>query len=137
MARVKKQKRYPSCYDSKFEYDLHRTVLKKFRLHPAKVNYYVEKQYTPDFELKSKNLLIEVKGRFRDSAEASKYVWVRKAMLENNDDRELVFIFQDPNKPMPRARARKDGTKFSHGEWAEKNNFKYFSPIQFEEYLND
>ena len=40
---------------------------------------------------------------------------------------ELVFLFANPNAPMPQAKRRKDGTKRSHGEWASKNNFKWYT----------
>ena len=42
-------------------------------------------------------------------------------------DTELVFLFANPNAPMPQAKRRKDGTKRSHGEWATANNFRWFS----------
>ena len=40
---------------------------------------------------------------------------------------ELVFIFANPQAPMPRAKKRKDGPKRSHAEWAEANGFRWFS----------
>jgi len=40
---------------------------------------------------------------------------------------ELVFLFQKPFSPMPGARVRRDGTKRTHAEWAEKNNFLWYS----------
>jgi len=40
---------------------------------------------------------------------------------------ELVFLFQKPYAPMPQAKKRKDGTKRTHAEWAESNNFKWYS----------
>ena len=40
---------------------------------------------------------------------------------------ELVFLFAEPNAPMPQAKRRKDGTKRSHGEWAWANEFRWFS----------
>ena len=43
------------------------------------------------------------------------------------DDVELVFLFANPNAPMPQAKVRKDGTRRSHGEWASSNNFRWFS----------
>ena len=69
-------------------------------------------------------ILIEAKGRFWDHAEYNKYVWIRKTLAPNT---ELVFIFADPNLPMPFAQKRKDGSKRSHGEWASKNNFKWYT----------
>ena len=40
---------------------------------------------------------------------------------------ELVFLFSNPNSPMPQAKKRKDGTKRTHAEWAETNGFRWFS----------
>ena len=40
---------------------------------------------------------------------------------------ELVFLFQKPYSPMPGAKVRKDGTKRTHAEWAETNNFTWYS----------
>ena len=40
---------------------------------------------------------------------------------------ELVFLFQKPFSPMPGATIRKDGTKRTHAEWAETNNFRWYS----------
>ena len=40
---------------------------------------------------------------------------------------ELVFLFAKPEAPMPGAKIRKDGTKRTHAEWAEKNGFRWFS----------
>ena len=48
-------------------------------------------------------------------------------------DYELVFLFASPSAPMPYARRRRDGTKFSHSEWAEKNKFKWYSEKTFPE----
>ena len=68
--------------------------------------------------------MLEAKGRFWDYPEYSKYVWLRKALKKNV---ELVFLFQKPFSPMPGARVRRDGTKRTHAEWAEKNNFLWYS----------
>lgn len=124
--RRKLTRKYPSAYDSGFEYDLHCGPLKGCTLHPMKLKYTVEKEYSPDFIHPSDDhTLIEVKGRFRDSHEAAKYVWFSKC----NPEYTLVFIFSDPKKPMPGAKPRKTrrGTKLSHGEWADSHGFKYYS----------
>lgn len=121
------RRQYPSEYDSGFEYDLHCGPLKGCTLHPAKIKYTVEKEYLPDFVHPTDPFtLIEAKGRFRDSHEAAKYNWFSKC----NPDYTLVFVFSDPKKPMPGAKSRKTkrGTKLSHGEWAEKHNYKYYGP---------
>jgi len=113
-------------YDSNWEYELHSGILDAWEHHVDKVEYTVTHKYEPDFvrDIDGKKILLEAKGRFWDSAEYSKYVWVAKVLP---DDVELVFLFANPNAPMPAAKVRKDGTRRSHGEWASANNFRWFS----------
>ena len=111
-------------YDSKLEQSLHENELKGYDHHPEKLKYTVEHTYEPDFVHPDEpGIVVEVKGRFRDNAEASKYKWIQKC----NPDVELVFIFEKPLTPMPFAKRRKDGTKLTHGEWATKNNFRHYT----------
>jgi len=117
-----REKNVPKGYDSKWEYTLHQTLLKSWNHHTDKVPYIVEHKYEPDF-IKDK-ILIEAKGRFWDHAEYSKYIWIRKSLP---DTMELIFLFQKPYAPMPGAKKRKDGTKRTHAEWAEANEFKWYS----------
>jgi len=114
--------------DSKWEGELAEGILKRCAFHPTKIPYKVEHHYHPDF--KYKDIYIEAKGRFMDSSEASKYVWISKHIKKNE---ELVFLFYNPNYPMPNAKKRKDGTKLTHSEWAEKNNFRWFTTETIEE----
>ena len=108
--------------DSKWEGELKEGVLQECEHHPEKIPYFIEHNYTPDF-IKG-NIIIEAKGRFMDAAEARKYIWIRKALKPGQ---ELVFLFYRHSTPMPHAKARKDGTKFTHGAWATKNNFRWFT----------
>ena len=108
--------------DSVWEADLRDKVLVGGVFQGAKIPYTIPHNYTPDFVFG--NVLIETKGRFRDSAEASKYKHVRDAL--KGTGKELVFIFYKASTPMPFAKKRKDGTKQTHGEWAERNGFRYF-----------
>ena len=126
----------PKGYDSWFEYELHLGVLKDCNFHTDKVHYVQHKVYEPDFTLTTTSgiIFIEVKGRFRDSAEARKYVDIRES-LKNTE--ELVFLFYDSNTPMPRARRRSDGTKFTMSEWADKNGFRFFDAVTIEAFLED
>ena len=71
--------------------------------------------------------MLEAKGRFWDYAEYSKYIWIREALREKVEDYELIFLFQKPFAPMPGAKIRKNGTKRTHAEWAETNNFTWYS----------
>jgi len=121
----KKRKATPKGYDSGLEYDLHKGMLKAWSHHSHKISYVSRHKYEPDFvrTIGDKVLYVEVKGRFRDNAEAQKYPFIREGLKENE---ELIFIFQDAEKPMPFSKKRKDGTKYSHRQWAEKNNFRYY-----------
>ena len=122
-----KQKNVPKGYDSRWGYDIHKSILKKWEHHKSEViQYTVTHTYEPDFvkTIGRKVILLEAKGRFWDYAEYSKYVWIRKSLPKHV---ELVFLFQKPYSPMPQAKKRKDGTKRTHAEWAEKNNFKWYS----------
>ena len=127
-----KQKNVPKGYDSKWEYDIHKSLLKNWEHHKSEtIEYTVSHKYQPEFVKSFKNgtnynkvILLEAKGRFWDYAEYSKYVWIREALPKHV---ELVFLFQKPHSPMPQAKKRKDGTKRTHAEWAEKNNFNWYS----------
>jgi len=116
----------PKGYDSVWEYEIHQSVLKNWKHHFELIEYVVQHRYEPDFSktIDDKIILLEAKGRFWDHAEYSKYIHIRKALPKNF---ELVFLFQKPYSPMPGAKVRKDGTKRTHAEWAEKNNFKWFN----------
>lgn len=119
-------------YDSMFEKNMHEGSLKECSFHNKddKVAYIVEHTYEPDFVFvkDGKKFLIETKGRFSDSAEASKYVWVRKVLPE---DTELVFVWEKFGTAFPFSRKRKDGTRMTHKEWADKNEFRNWSQTQF------
>ena len=121
-----KKTNVPKGYDSLWEYDIHQTILKDWKHHWDTIKYVVHHKYEADFvkEFDGKIILLEAKGRFWDYAEYSKYVHIREALP---DYMELVFLFQKPFSPMPGAKVRKDGTKRTHAEWAETNNFTWYS----------
>jgi hypothetical protein len=104
-------------YDSNWEYVLHSGLLQDWNFHTERLSmlYTTPTTLTLFGRWKERKILLEAKGRFWDSAEYSKYVWISQALP---DDYELVFLFSDPNAPMPQANLRKDGTKRTHGEWA-------------------
>ena len=131
-------KRANRGFDSKFEKTLHEGVLSHCDYH-SKVtyDYIIPHFYKPDFiwkNSKGKTYLIESKGNFTDTAEASKYKHIRDHLVE---DVELVFLFQHPGTAMPRARVRKDGTKAHNAEWADKNNFRHFTEKNIGELFNE
>ncbi len=127
-------------YDSKFEKELCEGVMKGVDYHLDKLVYEVNKicTYTPDFTVYctddryTKNY-IEAKGRFHDRNEANKYLYVRDSLPEKS---ELIFLFQNPTLSFPGAQTRKDGTKMSHAEWAEKNGFRWFNKETIKELFN-
>jgi len=123
--KKKKKKVVPKGYDSNSEYRIHQKELKGWDYHSLKIPYVTTHSYEPDFLRDSDGFLtlVEYKGYFRSSAEASKYIAVRSCLPNNA---ELVFIFSDSTKAMPFAKKRKDGTKHTMGEWADKNDFKYW-----------
>ncbi len=100
------------------------------------MEYVVERKYEPDFLIphsKGKYLL-EFKGYFRDAPEAAKYTWVRKALP---DDHEILFVFDKPDKPIHFKPKRKCGTKMTHGQWADKNGFRFFDEETFTEFYRE
>lgn len=126
--RVKRpvEKNVVKGYDSNWEYELHTGILNEWNFHTDQIEYVIEHKYNPDFikDIDGKRILLEAKGRFWDSAEYSKYVWVAKHL---DDNTELVFLFADPSAPMPQAKRRADGTRRTHGEWASSKGFRWFS----------
>lgn len=96
----------------------------KYEDRGAKVNYVIPHVYNPDFvHPDAPNVLIEVKGYFRDSKEAKKYVHIKK----DNPDKELIFIFYNVDKKCHgNCRPRKDGSVLTIREWLEKHKFLYY-----------
>jgi hypothetical protein len=114
--------------DSKWELTLKEGLFKDLKYHPTKLQYTVPSSnhsYEPDWELKlgGKVIYIEAKGRFRDRAEFTKYLHIRESLT---NEQELVFLFMKPNNALPGAQRRKDGTRRTHAEWAETNDFRWF-----------
>lgn len=123
-------------YDSTFESVLHEEILHNWEYHydeegqVIRVPYFMEHNYYPDFRRKLGGITyyIEAKGRFWTSAEAAKYVGVKKSLRE---DECLIFIFANPELPLPGTKKRKDGTRRSHREWAEQHGFMWFTKENF------
>lgn len=130
MYRNNRWKGYVRKADSKWETKLAEGVLSGCFYHESifDVEYSIPKTYQPDFVCLQEDgtgLYIEAKGRFLDREEARKYKYIKEELQEGGD--EFVFLFYDPNKPMPHAKVRKDGTKLTHGEWATLNDFEWYT----------
>ena len=110
-------------YRSRFEERLGRK-LKKCNYEPFIVPYEYKATYLPDFVPKNDpTVIIEAKGCFRNKQEIRKYI----AVAESNPHLKLVFILMYPNKPMPGAKRRRDGTKYSMREWCENHEFDWYT----------
>ena len=125
--------------DSKWEEKLRVGIFKDIKYHPQRIEYTkpsTSHRYEPDWRLDKGNrvIYIEAKGRFRDRPEFMKYVYIREALQINE---ELIFLFMKPLTPMPNAKRRKDGTIRTHAEWAEKENFRWFSEKNIHLLLGD
>lgn len=128
MARFRKRWFGNKKFDSKWEKTLHEGLLKNADYHTKDhVSYSIPKTYKPDFIVRRSDgdIYVEAKGRFRDRDEARKYIFIKECV-----DR-FVFLFMDPDKPMPFAKKRKDGTKQSHAQWAEKQGIEWFTEETF------
>ena len=107
---------------SKFEKEMIDKLDKKFGKNSrvaAPVHYVSFHKYTADrfiyIEIGNKGHFVEVKGFFRTSAEARKYVDISKSLKHNET---LVFIFQKPDQKMLGYKNQ------TFRQWAEKNNFE-------------
>ena len=122
---VRRTKRHKAPYKSGLEMDLHMGDLTHCQYEPIQVPYTVVGMYTPDFVPEDQpDVWLEAKGRFRDYAEAKKYLAIQKIYPE----KRLIFIFQNPNrKAYAQCKKRKDGTYMSLAEWAELNGFEWYS----------
>lgn len=108
----------------------------EYGFHTDKIPYLVEHKYNPDFTVRFPNgrvIHIEAKGYFQDAHETQKYPWIKKVLPEGH---ELVFLFEKPDKPIHFKSVRKCGTKMSHGEYCEKNGFRFFTLETIEEIFN-
>ena len=116
--------------DSKWEGKLANGLLSQCEFHPPRMHYATSHTYQTDFRLD--DILIEAKGRFMDSSEARKYLFIREYL---QPEEELVFLFMKPQTPMPHSKKRRDGTRITHAEWADKHKFRWFTEDTISELL--
>jgi hypothetical protein len=127
-------RRKPAGYDSKFEKTLDNGPLSVATYHPKRIRYVIperEAWYEPDWTYK--DWVIEGKGRFRPG-ESNKYHHIRRSV--EKDGKRFIFVFMNPNLAIPGALRRKNGTKMSHKEWAEKHGFLWATPETIGEFLD-
>lgn len=79
--------------------------------------------YKPDFKIIRKDgthFYVEYKGFLRNP-EKRKMI----EMKRQHPALDVRFVFEKANKPVPGAKPRKDGSKMTHAEWAEKYGYKW------------
>ena len=85
---------------------------------PEKLAYYVERHYVPD--LKIGKMIVELKGYFRQDSQRK-----MKAIKAQYPKLDIRFVFQKASSTIQGAKKRKDGSKMTCQEWAERNGFKW------------
>jgi hypothetical protein len=83
---------------------------------PRKLAYYVERHYIPDLELGK--MIVELKGYFRQDSQRK-----MKAIKAQYPDLDIRFVFQKASSTIQGAKKRKDGSKMTCQEWADRNGF--------------
>lgn len=139
-AGVKKGKRKApryAPYRSALEKRIAGKIDKKFVYEPKgmQVEYTIPHKYKPDFvHPTSPDVLIEVKGYFRTSAEATKYVAIKR----DNPNLELIFLFNNSfKKAHPNCRPRKDGSILTLREWCQNHGFLFYDEKEIPKQILD
>lgn len=83
---------------------------------PVKLSYYVERNYIPD--LRVGTMIVELKGYFRQDSQRK-----MKAVKAQHPELDIRFVFQKASSTIQGAKKRKDGSKMTCQEWADRNGF--------------
>lgn len=95
----------------------------------TKLPYTVLRNYIPD--LKVGDMFIEVKGYFRQDAQRK-----MRNVKQQHPDKDIRFLFQRLDSPVQGAKKRKDGSKMTCAEWAERHGFLYAEKEIPDEWIN-
>lgn len=95
---------------------------------PDKLAYYVERHYIPDLKLGT--MIVELKGYFRQDSQRK-----MKAVKAQYPEMDIRFVFQKASATIQGAKKRKDGTKMTCGEWADRQGFVWAEGTIPEEWL--
>lgn len=101
-----------------------------FEYEPDRITYSVERHYIPDLRL-SDTLYVELKGYFRQDAQRK-----MKAVKEQHPELDIRFVFQNATSTIQGAKKRKDGSKMTCAEWADRNGFVWAEATIPEEWLD-
>lgn len=99
-----------------------------YQYEPDKVAYTVERFYIPDLLLGT--MYVELKGYFRQDAQRK-----MKAVKAQHPELDIRFVFQNASATIQGAKKRKDGSKMTCAEWADRNGFVWAEATIPEEWL--
>ena len=97
---------------------------------PEKLSYYVERNYIPD--LKIGTMIVELKGYFRQDSQRK-----MKAVKAQHPELDIRFVFQKASSTIQGAKKRKDGSKMTCQQWADRNGFIWAEQTIPKEWLNE
>ena len=100
-----------------------------YQYEPDKVSYTVERFYIPDLLLGT--MYVELKGYFRQDAQRK-----MKAVKAQHPELDIRFVFQNASATIQGAKKRKDGSKMTCAEWADRNGFVWAEATIPEEWLD-
>ena len=101
-----------------------------YKYEPEKIAYTVERHYIPDLLINQ--MWVELKGYFRQDAQRK-----MKAIKAQHPDMDIRFVFQKADSPIQGAKKRKDGSKMTCAEWADRQGFVWAEATIPEEWLNE
>ena len=87
-----------------------------YQYEPDKMAYYVERHYIPDLSVGT--MIVELKGYLRQDSQRK-----MKAIKAQYPDLDVRFVFQKASATIQGAKKRKDGSKMTCGEWADRQGF--------------
>ena len=99
-----------------------------YKYEPEKLAYYVERHYSPDLAVGT--MIVELKGYFRQDAQRK-----MKAVKAQHPELDIRFVFQNASATVQGAKKRKDGSKMTCKEWADRNGFMWAEGTVPEEWL--
>jgi hypothetical protein len=99
-----------------------------YEYEPTKMAYHVERHYIPDLSVG--DMIVELKGYLRQDSQRK-----MKAIKAQYPDLDIRFVFQNANSTIQGAKKRKDGTKMTCGEWADRQGFVWSEGTIPEEWL--
>ena len=90
----------------------------EFTFEPHSLPYSVTRDYIPDLLIGE--MYVEIKGYFRQDAQRK-----MRAVKKQHPEKDIRFLFQRANATVQGAKKRKDGSKMTCKEWAERYGFQY------------